>query len=196
MRAFRRYPTQLGAQEAVHALREAGMQATVVGESDALGGMGIGSGYAIGRFVVLLDDESRRAEAARVLDELESVPALADPGWEDAAAPDLSRLEPELVIPCPGCGHDLRGQERGRAGEALCPECGATVSVLEAVLARHGPEALERCYPEPPEPVGDAVVDAALVHCRRCRYPLAGLPRESHCPECGLPYSKRRILGL
>jgi hypothetical protein len=195
MRSLRRYPTQLAAHEAVQALRAAGILATVVGETDALSDLGVGSGYALGRFLVLLDDTARYEEAGRLLDELDAHPAHADPGWEeDASAPDLSRLDPGLSIPCPLCMYDLRAQARTPAGQATCPECGGVVSVLEAVLGSHGPEALGPCYPEPVDPLPDAVVDASVLFCRRCRYPLAGLPRESHCPECGLPYSKRAML--
>lgn len=175
-------------------LRAAGILSTVVGETDALSDLGIGRGYAQGRFVVLLDDATRYEEAGRLLADLDAHPARADPGWEeDASTPDLSRLDPDLPIPCPFCTYDLRGQTR-TAGRVTCPECGREVNALEAILERHGPEALEGCYPAPADPLPDAVVDALPLFCRRCRYPLAGLPRESHCPECGLPYSKRRML--
>jgi len=190
---IRRYTSRVVAEGAAEALRAAGIIATVVGDADALAHIGFGKGF--GDFAVVIREESRKAEAARILAELEAEPPAAEAGWEEsAAAPDLSRLDPSLEIPCVHCGYDLRSLPRSDAGEVDCPECGGRVDLMEAIVARHGPEGLSACYAEEADPIPDEVVDAAVLDCRGCQYSLAGLPQVGNCPECGLEYSKRRLL--
>lgn len=190
---IRRYTSHIAAQEAALALRCSGIIAAVVSDSDAIARIVGGAG--VGAHAVVIEDASARVRARGVLAELEAHPVRADPEWEDtAAAPDLSLLDPSLPVPCPLCSYDLRALGGALGGEVICPECGGRVDFVRAILERHGPEALARCYPEPEDMISEEVVRSAALVCRRCQYPLGGLPAESHCPECGLAYSKRAML--
>jgi hypothetical protein len=199
MGTLHRFTTHLAAQGAVKALRAAGFKATVVGDLTVLG-----SGSTVNRaplYDVVIDDTADHEAAGRVIEDFDANPMTADPGWEDtAAAPDLSRLDPTLEIPCPICSFDLRALAPPSGGDVTCPGCGGSVDLIRLILARHGPEALASCFPEPEDAIAaaltgsDAAVDAAPLCCSRCGYSLSGLPQVSHCPECGLAYSKRRML--
>lgn len=193
MGTVRRYMSHIAAQEAALALRSGGILAAVVSDTDALGSSGGCSGA--GPHAVVINNPSEHGRAQGILADLDAHPVSADPEWEDAAAePDLSVLDPALPVPCPFCSYDLRAAPRPDGGEVTCPECGGRVDFVQAVLDRHGPEALARCYPAPEDTISDEVVHAAALLCTRCQYPLTGLPPESHCPECGLGYSKRGML--
>jgi hypothetical protein len=192
MGTVRRYPSHIAAQDAAVALRAAGIMATVVSDADVFGHASLSSGF--GPHAVVIDESASHGQAKKILAELDANPISADPAWEESAsAPDLSRLDPALPIPCPFCQYDLRGAPRDAAGLATCPECAQSVDILGAVIGHHGPEALAPCYPEPESAITDDILAAAALLCRRCNYSLAGLPVESHCPECGQPYSKRRM---
>ena len=187
MGTVRRYMSRIAAQDAAEALRSAGIIATVVSDLDVLGSM---PQSGDGSHAVEIQDPADHDRARQVLETLDDQPITAEAGWEDSAAtPDLAALAPGLAIPCPSCSAELARD----ASLDACPACGAPVDPTAIVLAMHGPEALSACYPEP-DPLPDAAVDLAAFECARCRYSLRGLPQVSHCPECGLPYSKRRMM--
>ncbi|MEZ6319185.1 MAG: hypothetical protein R3B49_10620 [Phycisphaerales bacterium] len=140
---------------------------------------------------VLLFDKLDAPVALALLAELHAHPPELDEGWADQADPDLSRLDPALALTCPACGADLRRLAGpGMPIEAACPACADPVDLAERVVAMHGPEALDGCYPDPDPVIPDDLIDAAPLVCSACRYPLHGLPRAGRCPECGLGYDK------
>lgn len=132
-------------------------------------------------------------------------PPEPDEGWEDTLSPDLSRLAPDLTVPCASCAYDLRAVFESQGAQGVCPACGSVYDGAERVVATHGPEALASCYPD--HDTSGTALEAAIervgakthVPCLRCGYRLDGLPVRGRCPECGLRYDKvsqlRGLLG-
>jgi endogenous inhibitor of DNA gyrase (YacG/DUF329 family) len=74
----------------------------------------------------------------------------------------------------------------------------AAVSSPELIVSEHGPEALDGCFPESEEGPTDRPTDEQLgemsIPCPTCGYSLLGLVK-GLCPECGIPFDKRKILA-
>ncbi len=143
--------------------------------------------------------EPDRAPADELLDEFDQLPMPDESEWSASAEPDLARLPPAMPIPCLHCGRDLRERMGVRVARGLpieCARCGKFSDPVEAVVSRHGPEALLPCYPEPADPdwIDDPTLAQLRIPCQKCRYPLTGLAPIGHCPECGQPYDKRAIV--
>ncbi|MEX2218178.1 MAG: hypothetical protein WD749_05405 [Phycisphaerales bacterium] len=181
------YPGIVLARQAQQWLVQHGIAARVMGELDALGGAGLASKG--GGFGVTVDDALEPA-ARELLREWERMPPLAAADLEAQATPDLSRLDPRVLAPCPSCGERLPLD----ASVAHCPACAAPVSVTDVLLARHGPELLALCYEDTSEPLDGEAIDALDLRCPRCEYALRGLGRSGACPECGEPYTKQGII--
>ena len=143
--------------------------------------------------------EPDRAPGEELLDEFDQLPMPDESEWSASAEPDLSRLPPAMTIPCLQCAHDLRQRAGVRIAPGLaieCPRCGHANEPVEAVVARHGPEALLPCYPKPADPdwIDDATLTKLRIPCQKCRYPLTGLAPAGRCPECGQTYDKRATI--
>lgn len=157
-----------------------GMFRTVSGDTRVAGGI----------YEVFIAERKLEPDATRLLQQMADQPASYDPDWElTVQVPDLSRLNDSVAQACPSCTKTLPMDpllER-------CPSCDAEVDVVELIVARHGPEMLASCYPEPEFPVADDVLFWAPVPCPKCAYQLAGLDIEGACPECGKAYNKQLI---
>ena len=106
------------------------------------------------------------------------------------SVPDLSLLDPSTAAPCPACGRQLPLS----ASLDICPACAEPVDVVDVLVKLHGPELMAICYPQPTEPIPDAIVEAVELSCPACKYPLAGLAQTGLCPECGTPYSMADLI--
>ena len=184
---IRTYPSLLQAQQAADFLRANGIIATVLGGTDAFAAIGLTS--LGGRFIVSIAAALERDRARGLLDEFDAGSSEQD--LETEAVPDLSLLDPRTPAPCPSCSVQLPLD----ASVSLCPACKAAVNVVEVLLKRYGPELLSDCYPQGGQDFPDDVIDAALLACGGCEYPLQGLPAIGACPECGREYSKRDMLA-
>lgn len=195
---LRAYPDLPSAWSAAAYLRGNGVLARGIekGGNPALDALG----YRTQRTgVVVIAFEIDRPAAIELLDEHAVTPEPDESAWSAQATPDLSRLPRSMTVPCTGCGADLRNLPgvRLEAGRPLaCARCGAANDPIDAVVARHGPEALLGCYPEPSDPawIDDATLALLRIPCPTCRYPLAGLVACGACPECGRAYDKRAIV--
>lgn len=186
MATARAFPTLLKAQMAAAFLRDSGVPATVLGGLDAFGGAGTHG--SAGGYSVVVEDGSLEL-ALELLAQMDENAGGPGPEWESQARPDLSRLDPGMEAPCPACGRALPLD----ASVSACAACGAAVDVAEILVGRYGPEVLAGCYPDQ-EDIPEAILDSAVLFCRRCRYPLSGLDPRGQCPECGEPYDKQDIL--
>ncbi|MEM9372390.1 MAG: hypothetical protein AAGA55_01990 [Planctomycetota bacterium] len=137
--------------------------------------------------------------AEEILDDFDRSPLPDEGEWEAQTEPDLSKLPTDLLVPCEWCKADLRPDidARSRGGVPIrCRSCNRDNDPVDCVVARHGPEALLGCYPEPADPdwIDEGTLNTLRLPCQRCRYPLSGLPPVGLCPECSAPYDKRAIV--
>ncbi|GEM_PF-1295436 len=137
--------------------------------------------------------------AEEILDEFDALPLPSGSEWEAQTEPDLSRLPTDLAVPCEWCKSDLRPDIDARSREGTpvrCRSCNRDNDPVGRVVARHGPEALLDCYPEPSDPdwIDEPTLRALQLPCQRCLYRLTGLPPIGQCPECAQPYDKRAII--
>lgn len=144
-------------------------------------------GYTHSSHTIIIAAATELERAKALLDELDK--EELDPEWESQVAPDLTRLPSDVRVPCPACGQQL-----ALTPIAVCPKCGTESDVPELLTRLYGPEFMSACYEAAEPEIPDSVVDAAIVHCPGCQYPLSGLDPVGTCPECGAPYSKRAIL--
>lgn len=178
---LRRFRDEVSAENAAAFLRDNGINAAVVGDHVATAfGSGLTRFFGVDLIVPTGTD---RAEAERLLEEFASEPIEMDEGWEDAALPDLSGLDPVTHgVSCPHCAVAL---PLDGALES-CPSCSRPVDVAWLVAQTHGPEALAGCYED------DSVMGFALkgdgASCSFCGYNLRGLALRGRCPECGSLY--------
>ena len=108
--------------------------------------------------------------------------------------------DPALLPDCPACSTTLPPDST----LSTCPKCGFEIDVSELIVAQRGPEALDDCYPEDPNPTAAGEgqgfwIPAEALHlltlrCQRCDYDLVGMPEQGACPECGAGFDKREIV--
>lgn len=188
------YSSTIEAQQVVNWLTRHGVLSGIVdGHSSALStSVGFNRRYGQGHITVAIAYERQREEAEVLLELLADEPAEYESGWENQSVPDLARLDPALLPPCPGCGVTLRAD----ASADRCPACGVAVDLLDLVISKHGPEAIEPLI-EVDGRVGQVLSDETLVRaaadCPGCGSPLDGLPVVGRCPGCTAVYNKRTL---
>ncbi len=185
---LRRFRSSLHAEQAARFLRQGGGVCAVVGHHahEVIGIPGLhGTGYDL----VLLA-RSQRSAAETLLEEFGDTELELEPGWEEVE-PDLTKLDPELALPdCPRCAEPLPLD----AALETCPSCGVPVDVVDRIVERHGPEALEPCYEVDEEEFVSGLEAGTIdLPCASCGYPLGGLGATGRCPECGSLFDKRDI---
>jgi predicted RNA-binding Zn-ribbon protein involved in translation (DUF1610 family) len=194
MYRLRYYDNPIEAEQAARWLLRHGVLAAVVG--DHVSSLGPYGGFTrrhgMGSFTLAIALERQREEARLLLDILADEPAEYEAGWEDRCVPDLSRLDPLLLPPCPSCGRTLPAD----AAIEACPACGAPVDVAGLIADLHGPEVIQSLLdPDDAEDwITDEMLDLAAADCPSCGYPLDGLAHRGRCPECGAGYDKRSML--
>ncbi len=154
--------------------------------------------FDAGEIEVLIADKRERELATALLEELtlpgDGEAEATDEDWEPAS-PDLSLLDAALAPICPSC----KTVQPLDAAVSACAACRAELDVIELLIAKHGPDVLEPCYPDEPLDLEEHVLIAAPVPCDRCDYTFGSLPVQGLCPECGEPYDKqayvRRCMG-
>lgn len=186
MANLKSYPSRILAQDAAGFLMSHGIAARVVGGTDPFGGAGI---YPTGGVFGVIVEDADLERARALLTEMESLPN-PESDLEAQSRPDLSKLPPGTVAPCPACGAPLPLD----ASLERCPACSAAVDVPEVLVAAYGPEVLAGCFPEAGADVPPELLESVEVSCPACSYPLDGLAESGSCPECGQAYSKREIL--
>ncbi|MCC5787947.1 MAG: hypothetical protein JJU33_14735 [Phycisphaerales bacterium] len=139
-----RYQTRFEADSAAELLRREGVNATAVESVDTLAVLMGVSVDTRGRFAVYIADKRDKELAELLLEDFYADPPEFEDGWEEQAEPDLSMLDPSLAPQCPACGVTLPLD----AGARVCRGCRTPVDVIELLVERHGPEVLERCYPD------------------------------------------------
>ncbi len=178
---LRRYSDPVHAENAAAFLRDNGVHAAVVGDHvhSVFGVPGM-------RFFgvdLMIPNGSDRAEAERLLEVFDSEPIEVEEGWEHAALPDLSVLDPsEIDVACPNCNVDLPLD----ATLERCPSCATPVDVAALIAHRHGPDVLAPCFED--ESVMGFALRRGNATCDFCGYSLEGLAARGRCPECGSLY--------
>lgn len=194
MYRLRYYDNPIEAQVAARWLCRHGVLAAVVGgHVSNLGPYGgFTHRHGMGSFTLAIALERQRVQAGHLLELLNDEPAEFNQGWEDACVPDLARLDPALLPPCPSCGEILPPDATIEA----CPACGAPASVADLIADLHGPEVIEPLLPpdDDTQEFTDELLSLAAADCPACGYHLDGLDNPGNCPECGKPYDKREIL--
>lgn len=184
----------LRAQEARDRLLERGILAAVVDRSNEW--LGAARSYDVMLCYGVQYDEARAIlaqadEAPCDANEQDSGSAEQDTAHEDSGwQPDLTRLGQGMAPLCPACGVTLPLN----AGLGSCPSCRSAVDVVDLIVQRHGPEALDGCYPREESSVESAMIERMMLLCPACRYSLDGMARAGTCPECGGRYDKAVIV--
>ena len=178
---LRRYSSPIQAENAAAFLRANEIEATVVGDRimDGFGGVAprfFGLDLMIAR-------GSDRTEAERLLEEFDREPVEVAEGWEEAALPDLSKLEgQEIDVSCPHCRAGLPLD----ASLEACPSCRRPVDVATLIAHKYGPEVLAPCFED--ESVMGFALQVPESRCTFCGHVLRGLAARGRCPECGSLY--------
>lgn len=183
----------LRAQEVRDRLLERGILAAVVDRSNVWFGAArsydvmlcYGVQYDEARAVLAQTDDSP-GHAAKSGGSTDQDADHEDGGWQ----PDLTQLGPDKAPLCPACGVRLPLD----AGLGSCPACRSAVDVVDLIVQRHGPEALDGCYPREESSVESAMIERMMLLCPTCRYSLDGMPRVGTCPECGEGFDKVAIV--
>ena len=170
-------------------LRDHGIMSGVVGLHLNTTSPLLANNLGRGQYELVIPTKRAEDAARALLDECRASPPRLPEEWEDQVRPDLTRLETRHVPPCPACGRVL---DRSRP-LGPCMSCGDEHDLIELIVERSGPEALEPCY-EQRVPLADLTEDEILsieIDCAQCGYPLDDLGMRGHCPECGAWFDRR-----
>lgn len=190
-----RFSSEILAEAAAAFLRDSGIPAMVVGQMLPETATVIpGHGISTRALDVVVASESFRTAAKAALEEFHRTRPELEPGWEDATRPDLSKLDPGILVRCPSCRHEQAAREINSA----CQECGVPIDVAALIVNQHGPEAFSACFdadepPQPSTPAG-AVIDhdpprhAPPGVCAFCRALLPTAGARGRCTSCGTLY--------
>jgi rubrerythrin len=188
MKPIRTFGTASHADSAAAYLRAHGVLARIAGR---LGASGVMGAVGHGAYDVYITNPSQEARALQLLESFKEETALITPDdLADQSRPDLSRLNPAFLPPCPACGAVLPPD----ASLAACPQCRGPVDLEALILERSGPEALASCYEDAAEDIPDEAIQQAIVVCPVCQYSLSELAPRGVCPECGTRYDKAELL--
>lgn len=177
---LRRFASRIQAEHAAMFLRRNHINAIVVGDF-VQSVWGVLTPKMLQVELMLLDPD-RREEAERLLDEFDQNPIELEPGWEEESQPELTGLDlSRFDLSCPGCGEDLSDLD----AVGLCPNCSGEYDLLELIVARHGPEALEALYAQAP-----TLQWVRRHRCKECGHDITALPTRGRCPSCGKLFDK------
>lgn len=200
MHKLRQYPNLPSAWSSAAFLRSEGVLARGHQKGSTLAeSLGINTGPDHSETWVFIAFDADKEFATELLDEFDQSPLPTHSEWQDQTEPDLSRLPTDLPVPCEWCKADLRPDIDARSNAdkpVRCRSCTRDNDPVERVVAKHGPEALLVCYPEPADPdwIDEPTLAGLLLPCQKCLYRLTGLPPIGQCPECAEPYDKRAII--
>ncbi len=193
MHTLQRFHDEIIASQVASYLRSHGILSTVIGNRmDVSGGMM--NAFTHGRGIYEVVISSRRVEdlAQAYMEEYLLDPPTLPDDWADDTHPDLTRIDPTKIPPCPSCGVGL--DPRRPLGP--CIGCRAPYDLHQLVFDLHGPEALASCYDqsEPLALVSDEEILGYSLDCPHCSYPLDGLEMRGNCPECGHAFDRRALI--
>ncbi len=172
-------------------LRDQGIMAGVLGERLTTIAPLSANNLGRGQYELVIATKRAEPQARAILDELERNPPTLQDDWEHDTQPDLTKLDPDLLPPCPTCNRPTSPTRP----LGPCPNCGLPHNLIDLIIAAHGPEALEPCYhpKHPLDDFSDDEINAIELDCPSCEYPLEGLGITGVCPECASPFNKRAM---
>jgi len=192
----RRYTSQIEADRAASYLRAHGVYALVVNSHIHQAAASMLGNLKFTQLELVVASEAHRAAAEALLEEYDALPPMPDADLDAASAPDLSRLDPRAhPIECPDCAVELPLD----AAISACDSCGEPVDIIDLLLHRYGPEALQDCYestpiPDPPPEMLEQMTQIARERsrpaCPHCGHDIADLPARGRCPACGDLFDK------
>lgn len=187
---LRRFASRLDAEHAAAFLRRRGAPVVVVGDyvNTMFGGLVAPKMLQV---ELMLLDPGQRERAEALLTEFDSVPIELDPDWEDESCAALAGADLSVCdLRCPNCRCEL-AVSSDDPERAVCPACGKEYDVLELIVARDGPEALDAFgVTDEVTPMTPATPRPRPARCRECRADITMLPTRGRCPHCGRLFDK------